>query len=229
MMAQFLSQCKVFVETLPSPTRAAVQEVVQPKALPLSHPLHALDVVLPKPKPALKRKLTRDNAQQSADVRPAKRCQRSGRHLSMILGLGASDIQIPQRNVFTPLAGPGTLERPYIGCIIAQIYEELRLIEERAVQDPIHQRICAVALFDLHCRTRKASRSLAGTYFTSKNIASTSQVLLESGIVHKSQQEVCEWVKLYLKFDRRMKAIADRNGGLGALIIIPGLGMTPQQ
>ena len=120
-----------------------MQQIVQPKILSLLHLLNALYVVLPKAKPALKRKLTCNNAQLSAVVRPTKRCRRSKRYLSVILELGASDIQISQRNIFILLADPETFsdsrEKSYIEYTIVQIYEELQLIEKRVVQDLICQ------------------------------------------------------------------------------------------
>lgn len=73
IIAQFLFQCKIFVETLLSSIRAAVQEIVQLKILSLLYLLYIFDIVLLKSKPTLKQKLTCNNVQQSADIRSAKR------------------------------------------------------------------------------------------------------------------------------------------------------------
>ena len=103
------------------------------------------------------------------------------------------------------------------GCVFSQIYEELRHIAKRGVDDPIRLRIYAVALCDLRRTVDENSQKLLrpGVKIL------IAQIIFKSSIVSDSLEEVMKWVELYVKFGQRMKAIAARNGGLGALIVIP--------
>lgn len=162
----------------------------------------------------------------------AKASQRKG-PLSKLLNLAASDITLPAGIDIASWAELFTnpSSRPSSECMIAQIYQELRQIEKRRFQDQIRQRIYAVTLFDSHQSASKCSKTIAGTSFTNKNIDSTCQVLRNSGAVHVTcnEEELHSWIRRYLRFGQKMKVIATNNGGLGALLILPGLEITPYQ
>jgi hypothetical protein len=163
--------------------------------------------------------------------RTAKRLRGSNIHLPKLLKIKESDIGVPRNLEYKSWAEPETFlnssGKPYTGCVIAQVCEELRQIEKRAVEDPIRQRIYAVALFALHSQVKKFSKTQSGSYFTPITIDSISKSLIKSGIV--SDEEAYSWVELHLRFGQRMNSIAARNGGLEALMVIPALRMTLKQ
>jgi hypothetical protein len=55
------------------------------------------------------------------------------------------------------------------------------------------------------------------------------QVIFDSPLVDDSLEAISKWTKMFLKFGERMKAIAEGNGGLGALIVIPSSLLTLRQ
>ena len=135
----------------------------------------------------------------------------------------ASDIGIPKNlePFFRLWTEPEAFFNPYArlgaGCLVSQIYEEMRHISKRNVDDPIRLRIYAVALCDLRRKVDENFQSLLRPDV--KELI--AQIIFDSSVVNDSLEEVVKWVELYVKFGQRMKAIADRNGGLGALIVIP--------
>ena len=88
---------------------------------------------------------------------------------------------------------------------------------DRRVDDPIRARIYAVALFNLRLEVDKRD---------SFNLRSDvreriEQVILDSPLIDEPLKDISKWTRLFLKFGERMKDIADANGGLGALMVIP--------
>ncbi len=88
---------------------------------------------------------------------------------------------------------------------------------ERRVDDPIRQRLYSVALFDLRSLVDEKVSLKLNLKVKQKLV----QIISESPAVEDSLEDVVKWTELYLKFGERMKEIAMRNGGLGALILIP--------
>jgi len=163
--------------------------------------------------------------------RAAKRLRGSNIHLPKLLKIKESDLGVPKNLKYQSWAEPeaffNSFEKPYTRCMITQVCEGLRQIEKRAVEDPIRQRIYAVALFALHSQVKKLSKTQPASYFTPVIIDSISKSLVKSGVV--SDEEAHSWVDLHLRFGQRMNAIAARNGGLGALMVIPALRMALKQ
>lgn len=118
-------------------------------------------------------------------------------------------------NQFSRLQGVST---------VSQVYEELRHMDTR-MDDPIRERIYAVALFDLrYLVDEKVSLQLKPE--VKQKIV---QVISESPVVNDSLENVVKWTELYLKFGERMKEITTRNGGLGVLIVMPPSLLTLRQ
>lgn len=93
------------------------------------------------------------------------------------------------------------------------------------MDDPIRERIYAVALFDLrYLVDEKVSLQLKPE--VKQKIV---QVISESPVVNDSLENVVKWTELYLKFGERMKEITTRNGGLGVLIVMPPSLLTLRQ
>ena len=111
------------------------------------------------------------------------------------------------------------------GSVVSQIYEKLRHISQRSIDDPIRFRIYAVALCDLRTLVDQNPRSLL-RFGVQKSLA---QIIFDSSVVNDSLKEVTKWVELFIKFGLRMKAIAVGNGGLGALMVIPSSLLTLRQ
>ena len=145
--------------------------------------------------------------------------------MTAILKLQASDIGLqidPESWAVSELLSQSS-DNPS-GSIIVQIYQELRRIERRVIEDPIRQRIYAVALFDFH---RWINSNIK--YVTDDDVEKIAQKLPESRNTPNSLEEVTGMIRLYVKYGRRMKTVADRNGGLGALLVIPSDGITLRQ
>jgi len=99
----------------------------------------------------------------------------------------------------------------------SQLYEHLRQIDQRKVDDTVRTRIYAVALHDLRLQIDENDYLQLKRGVKNKII----RIISNSSIVNDSLEDVEKWTTLYLKFGERMKAIAMGNGGLGALIMIP--------
>ncbi|MCJ1258726.1 hypothetical protein MMC24_006559 [Lignoscripta atroalba] len=98
-------------------------------------------------------------------------------------------------------------------------------IPKRNINDPIRARIYAVTLFDLRLWIDE-NTSLQLRLKVKEKIV---QVISDSPTVNDSLEDVVKWIELYLKFGERMKAIAEGNEGLGALIVIPPSLLTIRQ
>ncbi len=96
---------------------------------------------------------------------------------------------------------------------------------DRRIDDPIRQRIYAVALFDLRILVDERVSLQLKPEVKQKVV----QIISESPVVNDSLGDVVKWTELYLKFGERMKEIAKRNGGLGALILMPPSLLTLRQ
>lgn len=107
---------------------------------------------------------------------------------------------------------------------VSQVYKELRHIDMR-VDDPIRARIYAVALFDLRVLVDEKVSLRLRPEVKQKVV----QIISESPAVNDSLEDVVKWTELYLKFGERMKEITSRNGGLGALILMPPSLLTMRQ
>jgi hypothetical protein len=108
---------------------------------------------------------------------------------------------------------------------VSQVYLQLRHIVSRSVDDPIRARIYAVALYDLRLEVDKRESLQLRPEVREK----IEQVIFDSPLVKDSPEDVSKWTKIFLKFGERMKAIAEGNGGLGALIVIPSSLLTLRQ
>jgi hypothetical protein len=100
---------------------------------------------------------------------------------------------------------------------VSKVYVELRRIVNGRTDDPIRARIYAVALYDLRLLLDK-NESLQLRPEVKEKI---QQVIFDSPLVDDSLEDVSKWTKMFLKFGERMKVIAAKNGGLGALMVIP--------
>ena len=101
--------------------------------------------------------------------------------------------------------------------MISQVYLELRRIDEHHIVDPIRQRIYAVALHRLRLLLNGEGCLRADVKEVITDILTQSPAITESPAVVRVQTE------LYLKYGQRMDMLATRNGGLGALIVMPQL------
>lgn len=134
-----------------------------------------------------------------------------------------ADICIPEKlgPIYTSWIQPTVFfnpsERLEGASAASQVYEQLRQIDQRGVDDPIRTRIYAVALHDLRLQIDN------GHYLQLKRGIKDQivKIISKSPIVHDSPKDVKKWATLYLKFGERIKKIAEENGGLGALIMIP--------
>lgn len=100
---------------------------------------------------------------------------------------------------------------------VSQVYLELRRICSRHIHDPIRARIYAVALYDLRLLL-DGDESLQLRPEVKEKI---QQVILDSPLVDDPPKDISKWTRMFLKFGERMRAVAEGNGGLGALIVIP--------
>ncbi len=177
--------------------------------------------------------VTEHIVQPGAKSKPTMYTQRAARHLKKVMKIQATNLELPKSLDYKSWADPESFfkasKRSSQKCIIVQVYEELRQIDVRAVEDPIRQRLYAVSLFDLHTQAKKSSDIGQEHYFTPRTIASITETLVRSGSLNDSNEMIRKSVELYLKFGQKMKAVATHNGGLGALMVIPGLGISPQQ
>ncbi|KAI9715646.1 MAG: hypothetical protein M1812_005798 [Candelaria pacifica] len=110
------------------------------------------------------------------------------------------------------------------GCAVSQVYEQLRHIGQRNVDDPIRSRLLSVALCGLRCLVDEEfpPHRLNDVSLLRPDVKEyIARIIPDSPIVNDSYEEVVKWVELYIKFGQRMKIIAERNGGLGALVVIP--------
>ena len=188
---QFVSHCKTFCGTLPAGARQTIQD--------------------------LGRQINQNLGRQRVQG------ERGKSYLLKVQQVKATDVGISKgfapffKSWTEPEAFFNPCERLGAGSIVSQVYEELRHISKRNVDDPIRLRIYAVALCDLRCLVDENFQSLLRPGIKE----SIAQIIFDSSIVNDSLEEIMRWVELYVKFGQRMKAIADRNGGLGALIVIP--------
>lgn len=149
--------------------------------------------------------------------------KRGNNFLSRLQQVQEADICIPKRlePIYTSWNQPTVFfnpsERLKGASTASQLYEHLRLIDQRKVDDPIRRRIYAVALHDLRVQMDGNDYLNLKRKFRNRIV----RVIFESSIVNDSLEDVEKWTTLYLKFGERMKWIAGENGGLGALIIIP--------
>lgn len=157
--------------------------------------------------------------------------KRGKSYLSKVQQVQATDIGIPEslRPIFASWKQSTTFFNPFArlkgGSTVSQVYEELRHIHQRKVDDPIRTRIYAVALYDLRVLVDEDTSLQLRTEVKDKIV----QVICDSPTVSDSPKDVARWTELYLKFGERMKAIAAENGGLGALIVIPSQLLTLHQ
>lgn len=164
-------------------------------------------------------------------TRQTHQAKREKAYLSKLEQVQESEICIPKslEPVFTSWTQPTTFfnpsERLKGASPAAQLYEELRHIAQRKVDDPIRTRIYAVALYDLRLQI-DGNNCLQLKRGIKEKIV---QVISESSIVHDSLEDVEKWTKSYLIFGARMKEIAVGNGGLGALIMMPLLSLSLYQ
>ncbi|KAL9124450.1 MAG: hypothetical protein Q9217_006213 [Psora testacea] len=100
---------------------------------------------------------------------------------------------------------------------VPRVYIELRRIVDRNIVDPIRARIYAVALYNLRLLLdKKESLKLKAKVKTE-----IEQVIFDSPLIDDPLDEISKWIRVFLKFGERMKAIAEGNGGLGALFVLP--------
>ena len=95
----------------------------------------------------------------------------------------------------------------------------------RRVDDPIRARIYAVTLHDLRLKIDEKDSLLLRSEVREK----LERIIFDSPLVNESREDVAKWFRLFLKLGERMREIADDNGGLGALIVIPSSPLTPRQ
>ena len=151
--------------------------------------------------------------------------KRGETYLSKVQKVQAKDICIPKRlkPIYASWKRPTTFFNQFARLIgastVSQVYEELRHIDRRQVDDPIRTRIYAVALYDLRVLVDEDTSLQLRPKVKEKIV----QVISDSPVVGDSLKDVAKWTKLYLKFGERMKKIAAKNGGLGALIVMPSL------
>ena len=164
-------------------------------------------------------------------TRQTYQAKREKTYLSKLEQVQESEICIPKslEPTYTSWIQPTTFfnpsERLKGASPAAQLYEELRHIAQRKVDDPIRTRIYAVALYDVRLQIDENNCLQLKRGIKEKIV----QVISESSVVHDSLEDVEKWTKLYLKFGERMKEIAVRNGGLGALIMMPLLRLSLYQ
>lgn len=101
---------------------------------------------------------------------------------------------------------------------VSRVYSELRNIRQRKTYDPIRERIFAVALYNLRETVMEFYGSMINQKGWKERIA---EIILESPLVRETKDRVLGQVKVYLRFGKRMKRVADCNGGLGALMVMP--------
>lgn len=101
--------------------------------------------------------------------------------------------------------------------LVSQLYEELGHIFNRNIADPIRQRIYAVAL----CRLRDIIDQHSQSSLRAQVISTISQIIFQSSTSDDNLERITQNVWMNIKFGERMIQIADDNGGLGALIVLP--------
>jgi len=164
-------------------------------------------------------------------TRRTRQTKREKAYVSKLEQVQESEICIPKslKPTYTSWIQPTTFfnpsERLKGASPAAQLYEELRQIAQRKVDDPIRTRIYAVALYDLRLQIDENNCLQLKRGIKEKIV----QVISDSSVVHDSLEDVEKWTKLYLKFGERMKEIAVGNGGLGALIMMPLLPLSLYQ
>lgn len=157
--------------------------------------------------------------------------KRGKTYLSKVQQVQATDICIPEslKPIFASWKRPTTFFNQFArlkgASTVSQVYEELRHINQRKVDDPIRTRIYAVALYDLRVLVDEDTSLQLRPEVKEKIV----QVISDSPIVSDSPKDVARWTELYLKFGERMKAIAAENGGLGALVLMPSPLLTLNQ
>jgi hypothetical protein len=119
-----------------------------------------------------------------------------------------SEIGIDSQSLFESWRNPRSFFDHDASVAVPKVYLELQ-----RTHDPIRARIYAVALYALRLKVDK----------------DIGQVIFNSSLVHDSLEDVSRWTNTFLKFGERMKAIADHNGGLGALVVIPSSLLTIRQ
>ncbi|KAL9609463.1 MAG: hypothetical protein Q9167_005769 [Letrouitia subvulpina] len=192
----FARRCQAFYEALPSDAQKRLEELT--------------------PQQHLARR-GKDRTQQQPQA------TREEGYLSKLHKVKEADICIPKglEPIYTSWIQPTVFfnpsERLKGASTASQLYEQLRQIGQRKVDDPIRTRIYAVALYDLRLQIDHNDHLQLKRGIKNKII----QVISESSIVNDSLQDVEKWTTLYLKFGERMRWIAAKNGGLGALIMIP--------
>ncbi|KAI9888428.1 MAG: hypothetical protein M1814_000490 [Vezdaea aestivalis] len=105
---------------------------------------------------------------------------------------------------------------------LARIYLELKGIADRRASDPIRERIYAVSLYKLYT---SLARSAQGKLEPHKE--GMIQRICDSSFCCDSRENVSQWIEKYWGFGRKMDAIAQENGGYGALMVIPAPLLTP--
>jgi len=162
---------------------------------------------------------------------PNRQAKRGKAYVSKLQQVKESEICIPKslEPIYTSWIQPTTFfnpsERLKGAPPAAQLYEELRHISQRKVDDPIRTRIYAVALYDLRLQIDENNCLQLKRGIKEKIV----QIISESSIVYDSLEDVQKRTELYLKFGERMKEIAMENGGLGALIMMPSLRLSLYQ
>ncbi len=193
---QFARRCKAFYQALPPKAQKRLEDLTPHQ-------------------PQTKR---------GKDRTPQKpQAKRGDDYLLKLQQVQETDICIPKRlgPIYTSWIQPTVFfnpsERLKGASTASQLYEQLRQIDQRKVDDPIRTRIYAVALHDLRLQIDENDYLQLKRGIKDKLV----QVISESSIVNDSLEDVEKWTTLYLKFGERMKKIAAENGGLGALIMIP--------
>lgn len=88
---------------------------------------------------------------------------------------------------------------------------------QRHIDDPVRARLFAVALYDLRLQLSEdmARRPRSEVKTT------IEQVIFQSRVMDEPMEEVVKYTKSFLKFGERMRTIVERNGGIGASMVIP--------
>lgn len=101
-----------------------------------------------------------------------------------------------------------------------QIYWTLR--REDAFE-PVRTRIYAVTLYDMRLLLDGEDATSIPTLDDKAQTLLTPRFRNSAAplILRPESEDVGKWLLLFLKFGLRMKAVALRNGGLGALVVLP--------
>lgn len=143
-----------------------------------------------------------------------------------IYRLSASDIGISEelRPHFEAWSNPETFLDPAVigrspGVTASTIYKELQRLAGHGDMNTVRARFYAVALYDMRLHWIQDEPCLI---LKPKDKIKITNVLAGTGPVHNKPPDAWKWVSGYLRAGSKLKAIAEGNGGLGALFVIPG-------